>query len=230
MQHSTQHWLRPGMTLMALLLSAGVCHADDLTEKVLVFLPLFTESADLRSFVNLFLGENNVNDLQGLETVLVLDVDKDFFFSDQHRLDPSHLIVEPVPELDEVDAPAFGQEAGLQKVLPEVAEELAVIGAIELFVGDVAEIPDPEADDVVAGVAQLAQRLVQNPERNLGKGLWLRQRLPTGETHPNRTAKSDRGRSIVDEAAHVLAPGSWQGCPVCSCDARRRKPAERHPS
>lgn len=31
---------------------------------------LYNESADLRSFVNLFLGEDNVNDLQGLETPL----------------------------------------------------------------------------------------------------------------------------------------------------------------
>jgi molybdopterin synthase sulfur carrier subunit len=31
---------------------------------------LYTESGELRAFVNLFLGENNINDLQGLETPL----------------------------------------------------------------------------------------------------------------------------------------------------------------
>ena len=31
----TKYWLRPGMTLLVLLLSAGVCHADGLREKVL---------------------------------------------------------------------------------------------------------------------------------------------------------------------------------------------------
>ena len=30
-----QYWLRPGMALMVSLLGAGVCHADDFTEKVL---------------------------------------------------------------------------------------------------------------------------------------------------------------------------------------------------
>lgn len=35
MRLAFQLWLRPGMSLMALMLSAGVCHADDLTEKVL---------------------------------------------------------------------------------------------------------------------------------------------------------------------------------------------------
>ena len=31
---------------------------------------LYTEFGELRAFVNLFLGENNINDLQGLETTL----------------------------------------------------------------------------------------------------------------------------------------------------------------
>ena len=31
---------------------------------------LYDETGDLRAFVNLFLGENNINDLQGLETPL----------------------------------------------------------------------------------------------------------------------------------------------------------------
>lgn len=31
---------------------------------------LFTESGELRAFVNLFLGEENIQDLQGLETEL----------------------------------------------------------------------------------------------------------------------------------------------------------------
>ena len=31
---------------------------------------LYNESGELRTFVNLFLGENNINDLQGLETPL----------------------------------------------------------------------------------------------------------------------------------------------------------------
>jgi len=31
---------------------------------------LYNETGDLRAFVNLFLGENNIKDLQGLETLL----------------------------------------------------------------------------------------------------------------------------------------------------------------
>jgi len=53
--------------------------------------------------------------------VFILNVDEDFLAADEHRLGAGHLIVEPVPELNEVNAPAFGEEARLQKILPEVA-------------------------------------------------------------------------------------------------------------
>jgi adenylyltransferase/sulfurtransferase len=34
---------------------------------------LFTDSGDLRAFVNLFLGQENIKDLEGLETALNAD-------------------------------------------------------------------------------------------------------------------------------------------------------------
>src|SRR6185369_5778150 len=83
----------------------------------------------------------------------------------------AHLIVEPPPELDQIDAAALREEARLQQVLPEVAVELAVVGTIELVVGEIADVPDAVANDVVAGAAQLPEGLVQQLERELGEGL-----------------------------------------------------------
>jgi hypothetical protein len=55
--------------------------------------------------------------------------------------------------------------------LAEVAEEPAVVAAVELIVGEVAGVPDAEANDVVARAAQLPDRFFQQLERELGEGL-----------------------------------------------------------
>src|ERR1041385_4080105 len=52
--------------------------------------------------------------LAHLLQVFVLDVEKELLAVDEHRLGAVHLVVEPAPELDQIDAAALGEEARLQ--------------------------------------------------------------------------------------------------------------------
>src|SRR6476469_655897 len=113
--------------------------------------------------------------LAHLLEVFVLDVEKGFLAVEQQRLDAAHLVVEPLPELNEVDAATFGKEARLQEILAEVAEELAVIRAVELLVRQVPDVPDPEANDVVPRAAELSEDLLEHLERDLCERLRLRE-------------------------------------------------------
>src|SRR5262249_8756739 len=67
----------------------------------------------------------------------------------------------------------LGEEARFEQVLAEVAEELAVVGAVELVVGEVADVPDAVTDNVVTGAAELPEGLFQDLERHLGERLRL---------------------------------------------------------
>src|SRR5207245_2859746 len=118
-------------------------------------------------------SRNHGDALPNILNILVMDVEKDLLAVDEHRLDPAHLIVEPLPELNQIDAPPLGEKTRLEQVLPEVAEEFAVVGAVEVFVRQVADVPDPVADDVVPGAAQLADGFLEDFERHLRERLGL---------------------------------------------------------
>src|ERR1051326_3155079 len=120
--------------------------------------------------------------LPHLVEILVLDVEEELLLVDQQRLGARHLVVDPVPELDDVDAAPLREEARLEEVLPEVAEKLAVVGAVELFVREVADVPDAVAHDVVARGAELTDHFLELLD---GKRLQI-QRFGEGCGHPAR--------------------------------------------
>src|SRR5260221_2008838 len=96
--------------------------------------------------------------LAPLLEVLVLHIEEDLDAVDEHRLDAAHLVIEPFPELDQVDAPAFGEQPRLQQLLPEVAEKLAIVGAVEVLIRKVADLPHREADHVLSPAAHVPHR------------------------------------------------------------------------
>src|SRR4051794_38648961 len=151
--------------------------------------------------------------------ILVLHVDEKLFAADQHRLGAGHLIVEPVPELDQVDLPALRKEPRLEQVLTEVAEELAVVGVVELLIGKVASVPDAVANDVVAGAAELPERLVEDFERHLGERLRLG--LDNGHTPEEYNSRHGRRRllpkarpTLAHEIRDAYCAGTKIGSPV----------------